>query len=605
MVKPTLILALVAALLLGIAVACGGASTQPAATSAPAVAPTADTAAAPAAATTAPDAATAAPAVATAVPTEAAMPAAVAASAERLSIATIPPAQEIVGSWQGTTTSANTQVRPFTDPLVQTDRLTGELIPGLATEWSFTPDGKKWTFQLRDDVEFQRGYGPFTAQDVVHSAALVIREGAKATDTGLFRSLFGNTEAELMENVIAVDDETVEFNLATPNLLMDFFAGSQQGSLFIYSKNQFDTEGFEAATDQPAGVGPWQFESRNLKVDLLYSRVEDHWRQSPYFAEMEYKLIPEEGTRLAQLQTGQVQIGEISRRLHDDAVDAGLAVLQSEGTAIQVAFIIGGVYNPDAAGPCQEEGKTGCFYQDGEPHLDVRVREAINRAINRQEIMDGLFGGIGRPHQVWGYHPDLQGWNTRWEEEFDAKYGYDQERAKELLKEAGQEGYELRLLLTELAGVPEMIPMGEAAFSYLKAVGIDVKSEAVEWATYRADYYRPGKTHGTLAATRGSYRPPDITLRFYNRSGDAGFWRTSVDPMTDVLYDKATQATDLDVKDKALRDLGDLKFDLYSEVPIVWLPAQLVVDPKAIGEMRWPGNINASFTHTEYIQPAN
>ena len=147
--------------------------------------------------------------------------------------------------------------------------------------------------------------------------------------------------------------------------------------------------------------------------------------------------------------------------------------------------------------------------------------------------------------------------------------------------------------------------MGEAAYTYLSNVGINVESEAIEWSTYRADYYRPGKTHSTLAAARGTYRPAEITLRFYNRSGDAGFWRTSVDPMTDALYDKATQSVDPVVKADTLRQLGDLKFDLYSEVPIVWLPAQLVVDPSAIGEYIWPGNINASFTHTEYITPAS
>ena len=68
-------------------------------------------------------------------------------------------------------------------------------------------------------------------------------------------------------------------------------------------------------------------------------------------------------------------------------------------------------------------------------------------------------------------------------------------------------GYKLKLLLTELPGVPEMIPMGEAAYTYMANVGIDVTSEAVEWSTYRADYYRPGRLHGTLAATRGTYRP--------------------------------------------------------------------------------------------------
>lgn len=592
MVKPAFVTALAAAALLTLGVACGGASEAPASAPAAPAQPAQ------------PQEQQAAQAAPTAEPT-AAPEAMEAVDTSRLVIATVPPAQEILGSWQGTTTSSNTQVRPFTDPLVDTDRFTGALTQdGLATGWEFSPDGKKWTFHLREGVEFHRGYGEFTAHDVVHSAALVVREGAIGTDTGLFRGLFGQDEAELMTNVMAVDDHTVEFNLATPNLLMDFFAGSQQGSMFMYSKNQFDTDGYDAAVAQPAGVGPWEFVSRELKVNLLYNKVDDHYRQTPAFEGMEYLLIPEEGTRLAQLQTGQVQLGEISRRLHDDAAGAGLNVVQSQGTAIQVGFIIGGIYNAEEAGPCLEEGKTGCFYQEGEPHLDPLVREAINRAINREEIIQGLFGGIGRVHQVWGYHPDLPGWNPRWETEFDDKYGFDPERARELLAEAGQENYKLRVLLTELPGVPEMIPMGEAAFSYLSDVGIDVESEAIEWATYRADYYRPAKTHGTIAATRGSYRPADITLRFYNRSGDAGFWRTSVDPMTDALYDQATQATDPQVKHDALQQLGDLKFDLYSEVPIIWLPAQLVVDPKIVGEIVWPGNINASFTHMEYITPA-
>ena len=93
----------------------------------------------------------------------------------------------------------------------------------------------------------------------------------------------------------------------------------------------------------------------------------------------------------------------------------------------------------------------------------------------------------------------------------------------------------MKLLLPELPGVHEMIPMGEAAYIYLSDVGINVESEAIEWSTYRADYYHLGKTHGTLAASRVTYRPADITLRFNNRSDDAGFCRTALDAMTDVL----------------------------------------------------------------------
>ena len=624
MVKPTILAAIAAVALLVVGVACGGAAEETGSAAAPAAAP--QQAAQQQQAQTqeqqqtqqqapagqqqqASQPATPIPTViATATPSPTNTPTAAqetTALGGRLRIATIPPIQQLTGSWLGTTTAANTQVRPFTDPLVHTDRFDGSLVPGLATRWEANEDGTQWTFFLRDDVDFHGDWGTFSAHDVPISAAFIVREDAIATDTGLYRGLFGDTEEELMTNIVALDDNTVQFNLKTPNSLVDFFATAQQGNLFMYSRAQYEAEGIERLQEKPAGVGPWIFEERTIDVNLVYSRNPDHYRRSPFFEEMEYVLIPEETTRLAQLQTGQVQIGEVSRELHTDAQGAGLSVLQSELPSIQVAFIIGGIYNPEEAGPCLTEEFQNCFFQPDEPHLNPMVREAINRAINRDEINEQLFGGIGRQHTVWGYHPALPGYNPRWTEEFDEKYGFDPEKARELLQESGYEGYELTLLLTQLPGVPEMIPMGEAAFTYLTNVGINVTSEAIQWSDYRAKYYRPGKTHGTIAATRGTYRPAEITLRFYNRSGDAGFWRTSVDPMTDALYDKATQSVDPEVKSQALRDLGDLKFDLYSEVPIIWLPAQIVVDPGVIGEMVWPGNINASFTHTEYITPAS
>ena len=419
----------------------------------------------------------------------------------RLRIATIPPIQQLTGSWLGTTTAANTQVRPFTDPLVHTDRFDGSLVPGLATRWEANEDGTQWTFFLRDDVDFHGDWGTFSAHDVPISAAFIVREDAIATDTGLYRGLFGDTEEELMTNIVALDDNTVQFNLKTPNSLVDFFATAQQGNLFMYSRAQYEAEGIERLQEKPAGVGPWIFEERTIDVNLVYSRNPDHYRRSPFFEDMEYVLIPEETTRLAQLQTGQVQIGEVSRELHTDAQGAGLSVLQSELPSIQVAFIIGGIYNPEEAGPCLTEEFQNCFFQPDEPHLNPMVREAINRAINRDEINEQLFGGIGRQHTVWGYHPALPGYNPRWTEEFDEKYGFDPEKARELLQESGYEGYELTLLLTQLPGVPEMIPMGEAAFTYLTNIGINVTSEAIQWSDYRAKYYRPGKTHGTIAAT--------------------------------------------------------------------------------------------------------
>ena len=615
MLKPTIVLAIAASLLLVVGIACGGAAEEPApaAPAAPAQQPAAASqqqAAAPAA-TEAPaapaqqqgqpaqPAATVAPVIATATPSPTNTPSAAQQSelvGGRLRIAVTPPVQELVRGWLGTTTSANAQVRPFGEPLVHTDRFDGSLQPGLATEWEISKaDGTQWIFRLREGIPFHGDWGEFTANDVPHSAALIIGEEAIATDTGLFRGLFGQTPDELFENIKVIDDYTVEFNLLRPEAAMDFVVSAQQGNYFMYSKDQWDAEGEEGYIEKAAGNGPWQFESRQLGVggNILYSRVEDHWRQTPHWAELEQINTPEPATRLANLLTNQVQIAEVNRDLHTEAKDGGMIIVESELPSIQVAFVMGGIYSPLSP-----------YHDPSDPHLDPRVREAINRAINRDEINEELFSGFGSPHPVWGFHPSLPGWNPRWSEEFDERYGFDPDRARELITESGHEGYPLKMVITQLSGVPEMIPMAEAALTYLGDIGIDVEAEEMEWARFRADFYRPGNTHGTIAPIRGTMRPAEVTLRFYNRSGPEGFQRIVPDPQLDELYVEAITAVNPEVKANALRQAGDIKFDLYAEVPIIWLPSQIAINPSEVGEFIWPGNINTAITHTEYISVA-
>ena len=606
MLKPTIVFTIAASLLLLVGIACGGA--EEVAPAAPAEQPTAAPASQQSSAPAAPDATTAPAAqdatavptiVATATPRPTNTPSAAQESTAvggRLKIAVTPPVQELVRGWLGTTTSANAQVRHFAEPLVHTDRFDGSLQPGLATEWEISKaDGTQWVFRLREGIPFHRDWGEFTAHDVPHSAALIIGEEAIATDTGLFRGLFGQTADELFENIKVIDDYTVEFNLLRPEAAMDFVVSAQQGNYFIYSKDQWDADGEPGYVDGAVGTGPWRYESRQLGVggNLLYSRVEDHWRQTPHWAEMEQINTPEPATRLANLLTGQVQIAEVNRDLHSQAKDGGMIIVESELPSIQVAFVMGGIYSPHSP-----------YHDPSDPHLDIRVREAINRAINREEINETLFSGFGSPHPVWGFHPSLPGWNDRWSREFDERYGYDPDRARELIKESGHEDYPLKLIITQLSGVPEMIPMAEAAFTYLSDIGINVEAEEMEWARFRADFYRPGKTHGTIAPIRGTMRPAEVTLRFYNVSGPEGFQRIVPDPQLDELYAEAITAVNPEVKANALRSAGDIKFDLYAEVPIVWIPSQIAINPNEVGEFIWPGNINTAITHMEYITTA-
>ena len=510
-----------------------------------------------------------------------------------LVIAVYPPTSRSARSWMMDAFSANALVRPFAEPLLHTGRFDGSIGPGLATGWELSGDGRSWVFHLRQGVSFHRGWGEFTAHDVVHSASLLVRDDDLVFGSRTFRDLFGQTPGELRRNIIPIDDYTVQFNLSRPADLIQI-ASAQTGNFFIYSKTQWDAQGTAGYADLPVGTGPWQLETPNVESSsgIEYSRVPRHWRQSPSWSHMIMYGIPEDATRQAMALTGETFIAELPRDLHSHAADSGLVVLASELPSMQVGLIMGGIYSPSST-----------YHTRSEPHLDVRVREAINRAINREKINQVLFNGIGRPSPVWGYHPTQSGWNSRWSEQFNSRYQYDPERARHLLLESGWNGYSLKVIVSQLTGVPEMRDIALAAADYLREIGIDVHTDEMPWSRYRADFYLPGQTHGTIAPIRSFIGPTHNKLRVYNHT-DGGLIRTVTDPRLDQLYLEAINSWDVNVQHNALREAGDIKFDQYAEVPLLWLPSQVVVDPQAIEQFIWPGNIRAPFSHTEYITSA-
>ena len=149
--------------------------------------------------------------------------------------------------------------------------------------------------------------------------------------------------------------------------------------------------------------------------------MEDHWRVFPDFEELEIFFVPDVEARAAALRTGQVQIAEIARFLVDDIASPQLDFAEGQLPAFQVAFFMGGQYHatPEAL-------------DRGVPWLDGNVRQAINIAINRDEINDIVFPGRAETAEVAGFHPSLAGWNPDWQQ-----YLYDPEFAKQLLAEAG------------------------------------------------------------------------------------------------------------------------------------------------------------------------
>ena len=512
---------------------------------------------------------------------------------ETLIAAISPPPIELILPWRGTNLAANQQVRPFADPLIATEGSSGKLVPGLAESWEMTKaDGTEWVFHLKKGVQFHDGWGEFTAKDFIHTVTRVaLQEDSIATDQFLLRQLFGETEEEIASNLTAPDPYTLVMGSKGPNADGAFIASAQQGNVLILSEAQWAAEGLEGIEKNPAGTGPYEMDEFELGSHIRYQRVEDHWRVTPAFEAYQQNTVPEVATRMAMMLAGEAHIAEIDRDLHPRVVERGMEVVNSQLPAIQFAFIMGGNYRSDLADR----------YDPSVPVTNIKVREAINRAVDRQEIIDTLFAGNGVFQPVWAYHPALPGYDPSWSEQFDEKYGYDPERAKELLAEAGYpDGFTMQLKITQLPGLPEMIPAAEALFGYLSAIGIKVEAEEMEWAKVRSNY-RGKTTHNWIYPIRGTYRPAQVTLRFYNVSALEGFISSYENKEIDELYDRLINSVDADERAGLLRDIGQIKFDNYGEVPIAWLPGQLIIDPSVVKSFVYPGNINASFSHIEDV----
>ena len=510
-----------------------------------------------------------------------------------LRIAFTVPVHETHLFWRGAARPVNLQVRPFADPLLATDQSTGEIVPGIASSWELNAAGDQWTFNLRDDIPFHFGWGNLSSTDVPHSLSFVIREDSLASDAGLWRELIGETTADIAANVQIPDANTVIFNLSRANLGMESVAANIDGSLYIHSKDQWDAEGMIGYEAMPAATGSWQFVEQQLGQFISYEATTNHWRKTPGFETLRLFWVSEAAARLAMLLTDEVDISELDRSLYAPATSRGMEIVGSTRPAMFVHFWFGGIYSPD-----------GPNYDPTVPYLDVRVREAVNRAVNREEFMEVLFGTRGEVAAVEIAHSTITGWDPRYTDTFEENYGYDPERARQLLAEAGYpDGFNTEVVLTQLSGAPEMTDGAEVMVGYLQEIGINATLREIEFSQLRQDF-RDKVLHNMIIPQNAPPLPPAVTIRVLNYSGDSGIVHTFNHPEIDTKFETLSASVDSDEIERLIREINDIKFDEYATIPLAWLPFQLVVNPNVIGEYVFPGNISGNFTHTEYIVPA-
>lgn len=340
------------------------------------------------------------------------------------------------------------------DGLVRFDGPTTKVIPALAESWERSEDGLVWTFHLRQGVAFHDGT-PFTAEAVKVSFE---RQFIETHPSYTNRFIRWKSKLGDLTQIEAVDDHTVKlhFSVAQPALLYN---------LAIYPAYIVSPAAIaanpEALNDHPVGTGPFKF-VRWEKQDIIeLVRNDDYWGEVPKIERLIVRVIPENDVRILALQKGEVHlIDDVPfNRINDlDAtVEVNVDLVNSVGFS--------SLFINTEHGPLQ----------------DVRVRKALQMAINRERLYKISFFGIGALDQqvmTKGEIGHVDGL---------AEYPYDPAAAKALLAEAGYpDGFSLTFMSFSNARPYFPSPTDGVAIiqADLKAVGIDAKVEMVTWADW-------------------------------------------------------------------------------------------------------------------------
>ncbi len=640
-------LALVAALF---AVACGGAeeASAPAATEAPAAAAQQPAAAteAPAAAPAAPAAATQAPPPATSAPTR---PSFVASTPVAEATPT-PEAEARAGELktkdlvflfsqqtrQGimdcdVTGSATSQHRPSHEFMLDADRYTGALVPQLSTDWSVSDDGRTWNFKLREGVNFHFGYGEFTAHDVVNSLNYYTNPTCGASYSDYFR-----TNPQAIPEVISDHEINITMG-ARPELIFDYWISGYRG-LPITSKSQWDTgcpsgeadyETFEVAAhldgfcsagedtlleEGPARLGPYQFANFEKGIGWLWERAPgDHYRVDPDWDSIEIKIIEEASTRLAAMLAREAHLATIDRALVGQALDAGLDIAESQVVAVNSMMVFGGLYYSTKEGPAFDP-YSAASYDPTVPwaapgETGKLVRQAMNKAIDRDAIRENIFDGQGAEGRVAGLIPSAEafggeyaGYNPDWEDRWEDLYGYDPEAARELLTEAGYpNGFHVPIISYTMSGLPEMKDYVVAIAAMWENIGLETEIREMEFSAWRQEY-RGATTNCCVYPFRGYAEPPHPTVHFaYSPERFMRFY------VSDTAWQNTFNALNSLNFEEQLGYWHAVSDELFYEVasiPLHTLSVQVVIDPEVVEEYIYLGPYGGQFTDLEHIKGA-
>ena len=482
-----------------------------------------------------------------------------------------------------------------------------ETVPLLAESWSISDDFLTWTFNIRKGVEFHKGYGELTAEDVAWSYTQWT-QNAKHARASLIIDFWENPDG----SVKIIDSHTLEVNTGKPMplVIMSEFHRIPSGiATWVVSKKQSEELGAKAADLDIAATGSWEIIEHEPSQFWKMRAVEGHWRQTPFFAELEFQEIPEESSRIAGFQTGLLDTFVMafdSIPIVESVPGARLMRVPDQPAGEMLMHFMGQLYQ-NAGTENQEAGYdpetpwTSANRDPASPEwiAAAKVRVAMLKAIDSQAIVDTLLKGFATttPKGVAGYSYSASRFPSipKWE--------YDLEGAKQLLAEAGYPGGGFSITLTPaIRNAPAEVDVGEVIAQMWGDIGIDVKLQKVPYGTYRPQVV--GRTY--VGASNHATSPSNTPARLWNSYKNAGSFVRMTHPFLEDLVPQGQQAVDPAERTRVETEVGQWFFDNGIAASLYWWDAVWPVGPN-IDDKSWSENLFygdiRNMNGYEWIQP--
>jgi len=415
------------------------------------------------------------------------------------------------------------RINVIMEPLVVFDRGLG-LQPRLATDWTFSDDGLTITFGLREGVTWHDGE-PFTAEDVRFTFETVLDPETGAVNRPLYTAI---------ETIDTPDDYTVVFNLNTPTaFLINNIA--RQPIVPVNAGEDFNM--------RPVGTGPYMFESQVRDDRLVLRRFDDYWGGAGSIEFLEFRVIPENATRLLAFEAGEIDVTQGQLPPED------LPRLEEDER-----FVL------------ERTPGTGYTYlglnTQSRPLDDVRVRQALGHLVPRDAIVQRVLNGNGfpgismiLPTMPW-FNPDVR------------RYDYDPELARQLLEEAGVDFDQPMRLYTNDNAVRMQI--AEILNFEFAQIGLELQVNIEEFGAFIDRILQTDDYDMFILGWGGQLDPDRATIRQFH-SGEPGTSNFTYynNPRVDELLNEGT-ATD-PTSERSIEIYQEIQAIVVEEAPYVFI----------------------------------